>query len=190
MLNILFIISFISVATLLFALVVETLNLVNNPFGKNRIPFAILSANIFILSLGSIILLTSTNTTLLTIWANIIIASSITVPAIIFHFAVQFINDKLKRIHKNCIKIFYSLSLAFSASLIIFNQVGIRETYYGYIIKVPNLIYIQLFLIAPISIATIFIISYRIYKNARSNKSVAAMAFLLIGFFVSQENFL
>ncbi|MEA2015859.1 MAG: diguanylate cyclase [Actinomycetota bacterium] len=185
MLNLLFIISFISVSTLLFSLVVETLNLVKSPFGKNRITFAILSANVFVLSLGSIILLTSTNIIMLNIWSNIIIASLITMPAIIFHFAVQFANHKLKRVHKNCIKIFYSLSVALSASLIIFNQIGIQDINYGYIIRVPNLIYIQIFFTAPISIATIFIISYRIFKNARANKSTAALSLLLVGFFIS-----
>jgi diguanylate cyclase (GGDEF)-like protein len=185
MLNILFIISFISVATLLFALVVETLNMVKSPFGKNRVTFAILSTNIFVLSLGSIILLISSNMTLLIIWANIITASLIVMPAIIFHFTVQFTNDGLTNVHKNFVKIFYSLSLALSTFLIVFGLIGIRETYYGYIIDVPNLVYIQVFFIAPISIATIYIIVHRIIKNVKANKSVAAMLLLVIGFFIS-----
>jgi len=185
MLNILFIISFISVATLLFALVVETLNMVKSPFGKNRVTFAILSTNIFVLSLGSIILLISSNMALLIIWANIIIASLIVMPAIIFHFTVQFTNDGLTNVHKNFVKIFYSLSLALSTFLVVFGLIGIRETYYGYIIDVPNLIYIQVFFIAPISISTIYIIVHRIIKNVKANKSVAAMLLLVIGFFIS-----
>jgi len=185
MLNILFIISFMSVATLLFALVVETLNLVKSPFGKNRTTFAILSANIFVLSLSSIILLISTNTTLLIVWANIIMTSLIVMPAIIFHFTVQFTNDKLENVHKNSVKIFYSLSLVLSAFLVASGQIGIRETNYGYIIGVPSLIYIQVFFIAPISIATIYIIVHRIFKNARANQPTAAMSLLLIGFFIN-----
>ena len=192
MLNISFIFIFILLYILLYIPVIHVLNLIKNPFGKNKISFAILSANIFLLSLGSFILLTSSNTILLAIWANIIVTAIVTMPAIIFHFSVQFVMKEVSKTHKICFTLFYSLSLILSAFLIFFNQIGLEKISYGYIIKTPLLTFIQLFFILPINLATISIISYRIYQNIRSNKSVLAMVLLLIGFTLnfSGETFL
>src|SRR4030066_855572 len=192
MLNISFIFIFILLYILLYIPVIHVLNLIKSPFGKNKISFAILSANIFLLSLGSFILLTSSNTILFAIWANIIVTAIVTMPAIIFHFSVQFVMKEVSKIHKICFTLFYSLSLILSAFLIFFNQIGLEKISYGYIIKTPLLTFIQLFFILPINLATISIISYRIYQNIRSNKSVLAMVLLLIGFTLnfSGETFL
>src|SRR4030066_247969 len=182
MLNISFIFIFILLYILLYIPVIHVLNLIKNPFGKNKISFAILSANIFLLSLGSFILLTSSNAIILTIWANIIVTAIVTMPAIIFHFSVQFVMKEVSKTHKICFTLFYSLSLILSTFLIFFNQIGLEKISYGYIIKTPLLIFIQLFFILPINLVTISIISYKIFQNIRSNKSVLAMVILLVGF--------
>lgn len=163
----------------------EALTLFKNPFGKNKTPFTILSVNIFLLSVGSLILLTANNTFLLNIWSYILVTSIIIMPAIIFHFSIQFTRDKIKLIHKNCIKLFYFLSLILSTLLIIFNQIELQKISYGYFIRVPSLTFIQIFFITPINIATILIISRRIYQNMKSNKSIIAVALLLIGFILN-----
>jgi len=103
-------------------------------------------------------------------------------PAIIFHFSVQFTNDSIKDIYKIFIRVFYSISIILSASLIIFNMVGVQSTSYGYVISIPSLSYIQLFFITPVNLVTIFIIIKKIYHNLKESKSVIAMYLLLVGF--------
>ncbi len=180
--NLLFISIFISVFILLYTLVIGILNTVKNTFGKNKISFTILSLNILLLSTGSLVLLTSINISLLTIWSRIIVSSIVIMPAIIFHFTIQFANDGIKEMHKILIRVFYSISLILSALLIIFNGIEIQGISYGYVINVPSLIFVQLFFITPVNFVTIFIISNRIYQNIRSSKSVVALALLLVGF--------
>jgi len=177
-----FIFIFISVFTLLYSLTVGTLNFIKSPFGKNKLPFAALSANIFSLSLGNLILLTSNDKVLLIVWANIMTATTIIMPAVIFHFSIRFITDKIKKIHKIYFAAFYSISLIISALLISFNQISVRKITYGYTIDVPLLMFVGLFFLIPISIIIIFIISRHIYRNIKANKSTLAADLLLTGF--------
>ncbi len=172
----------ISVFTLLYSLTVGTLNFIKSPFGKNKLPFAALSANIFSLSLGNLILLTSNDKVLLIVWANIMTATTIIMPAVIFHFSIRFITDKIKKIHKIYFAAFYSISLIISALLISFNQISVRKITYGYTIDVPLLMFVGLFFLIPISIIIIFIISRHIYRNIKANKSTLAADLLLTGF--------
>lgn len=172
----------ISVYTLLYSLTVGTLNFIKSPFGKNKLPFAALSANIFSLSLGNFILLTSNDKVLLTVWAYIMTATIITMPAVIFHFSIRFIADEIKKIHKIYFAAFYSISLIISALLISFNQISVRKITYGYTIDVPLLMFVGLFFLIPISIIIIFIISRHIYRNIKANKSMLAAVLLLTGF--------
>lgn len=172
----------ISVYTLLYSLTVGTLNFIKSPFGKNKLPFAALSANIFSLSLGNFILLTSNDKVLLIVWANIMTATIITMPAVIFHFSIRFIADEIKKIHKIYFAAFYSISLIISALLISFNQISVRKITYGYTIDVPLLMFVGLFFLIPISIIIIFIISRHIYRNIKANKSMLAAVLLLTGF--------
>lgn len=173
---------FISVYTLLYSLTVGTLNFIKSPFGKNKLPFAALSANIFSLSLGNFILLTSNDKVLLIVWANIMTVTIITMPAVIFHFSIRFIADEIKKIHKIYFAAFYSISLIISALLISFNQISVRKITYGYTIDVPLLMFVGLFFLIPISIIIIFIISRHIYRNIKANKSMLAAVLLLTGF--------
>lgn len=172
----------ISVYTLLYSLTIGTLNFIKSPFGKNKLPFAALSANIFSLSLGNFILLTSNDKVLLTVWAYIMTATIITMPAVIFHFSIRFIADEIKKIHKIYFAAFYSISLIISALLISFNQISVRKITYGYTIDVPLLMFVGLFFLIPISIIIIFIISRHIYRNIKANKSMLAAVLLLTGF--------
>lgn len=172
----------ISVFTLLYSLTVGTLNFIKSPFGKNKLPFAALSANIFSLSLGNLILLTSNDKVLLIVWANIMTATTIIMPAVIFHFSIRFITDKIKKIHKIYFAAFYSISLIISVLLISFNQISVRKITYGYTIDVPLLMFVGLFFLIPISIIIIFIISRHIYRNIKANKSTLAADLLLTGF--------
>lgn len=172
----------ISVYTLLYSLTVGTLNFIKSPFGKNKLPFAALSANIFSLSLGNFILLTSNDKVLLIVWANIMTATIITMPAVIFHFSIRFIADEIKKIHKIYFAAFYSISLIISALLISFNQISVQKITYGYTIDVPLLMFVGLFFLIPISIIIIFIISRHIYRNIKANKSMLAAVLLLTGF--------
>ena len=172
----------ISVYTLLYSLTVGILNFIKSPFGKNKLPFAALSANIFSLSLGNFILLTSNDKILLIVWANIMTATIITMPAVIFHFSIRFIADEIKKIHKIYFAAFYSISLIISALLISFNQISVRKITYGYTIDVPLLMFVGLFFLIPISIIIIFIISRHIYRNIKANKSMLAAVLLLTGF--------
>lgn len=172
----------ISVYTLLYSLTIGTLNFIKSPFGKNKLPFAALSANIFSLSLGNFILLTSNDKVLLIVWANIMTATIITMPAVIFHFSIRFIADEIKKIHKIYFAAFYSISLIISALLISFNQISVRKITYGYTIDVPLLMFVGLFFLIPISIIIIFIISRHIYRNIKANKSMLAAVLLLTGF--------
>ena len=172
----------ISLFTLLYSLTVGTLNFIKSPFGKNKLPFAALSANIFSLSLGNLILLTSNDKVLLIVWANIMTATTIIMPAVIFHFSIRFITDKIKKIHKIYFAAFYSISLIISALLISFNQISVRKITYGYTIDVPLLMFVGLFFLIPISIIIIFIISRHIYRNIKANKSTLAADLLLTGF--------
>ena len=181
MLNISFTFIYIFSYILLCISVIILLSLARNPFSKSRLPFVILSANIFLLSLGSFTLLIGTSTAMLTIWANIIVTAILTMPAIIFHFCVQFISNELNKIHKICFISFYSLSLILSVLLISFKQIGIKEVTYGYAINAPLLTFIQLFFSIPINIATISIISRKIYQNIRTNKPVLDVTLLLVG---------
>lgn len=175
---------FISISgyTLLYSLTVGTLNFIKSPFGKNKLPFAALSANIFSLSLGNFILLTSNDKVLLIVWANIMTATIITMPAVIFHFSIRFIADEIKKIHKIYFTVFYSISLIISALLISFNQISVQKITYGYTIDVPLLMFVGLFFLIPISIIIIFIISRHIYRNIKANKSILAAVLLLTGF--------
>jgi diguanylate cyclase (GGDEF)-like protein len=182
MLNISFIFICISLYILIYILAIQILNLAKNPLGKNKVPFSILSVNIFLLSLGSFVLLTSSDMLMLNVWANIIVVAILTLPAIIFHFSLRFTGNEISKTYKICLVSFYSLSLILSGSLMIFNQVGIQEISYGYTIKAPLLIFAQLFFITPINLFSIFIISQKIYKNMKSQKSILAVSLLLIGF--------
>jgi len=181
MVNIFITVTYIFSYVLLFTSVIIFLSLAKNPFSKNRLPFAILSANIFLLSLGSFALLISTNTLILTIWANIVAFAIVAMPAIIFHFSVRFTGTEINTIQKNCIISFYSLSLILCILLIAFKQIGIQKVTYGYAINAPVLVFIQLFFIAPLNIAAIFIVSRKIYQNVRANKPVLDVTLLLIG---------
>lgn len=182
MLNISFIFIFISLYILIYIIAIQLLNVFKNPLGKNRVTFSILSVNIFLLSLGSFVMLTSTDALMLNIWSNIIVTAIIVLPAIIFHFSLRFTRNKITRVHKICFALFYSLSLILSGSLMLFSQTNIQETPYGYTIKVPLLIFVQLFFITPINLASIFIISQKIYQNMKSRKSILAVSLLLTGF--------
>ncbi|MDD3628787.1 MAG: hypothetical protein PHN81_03285, partial [Actinomycetota bacterium] len=157
------------------------MSLAKNPFSKNRLAFAILSANIFLISLGSFALLISTDTLILTIWANIVALAIVTMPATIFYFSVKFTSNEINKIHKICFISFYSLSLILSVLLISFKQIGIQKVTYGYAINAPLLTFIQLFFSIPINIATISIISRKIYQNIRTNKPVLDVTLLLVG---------
>ncbi|MBE3114558.1 MAG: diguanylate cyclase [Actinobacteria bacterium] len=106
----------------------------------------------------------------------------ITMPAVIFHFSIQFIADEIKKIHKIYFAAFYSISLIISALLISFNQISVQKITYGYTIDVPLLMFVRLFFLIPISIIIIFIISRHIYRNIKANKSMLAAVLLLTGF--------
>ncbi|MBE3092884.1 MAG: diguanylate cyclase [Chloroflexi bacterium] len=106
----------------------------------------------------------------------------ITMPAVIFHFSIQFIADEIKKIHKIYFAALYSISLIISALLISFNQISVQKITYGYTIDVPLLMFVRLFFLIPISIIIIFIISRHIYRNIKANKSMLAAVLLLTGF--------
>ncbi|MFZ3106640.1 MAG: PAS domain-containing protein [Candidatus Hydromicrobium sp.] len=109
-------------------------------------------------------------------------ATIITMPAVIFHFSIQFIADEIKKIHKIYFAALYSISLIISALLISFNQISVQKITYGYTIDVPLLMFVGLFFLIPISIIIIFIISRHIYRNIKANKSMLAAVLLLTGF--------
>jgi diguanylate cyclase (GGDEF)-like protein len=180
--SLLFILIFTSVLLLIYTLVVEILNLTKNTFGRNKIPFTLISLNIIILLTRSIVLLTSNNTIMLTVFSEIIASSIVIMPAIIFHFTIQLTNDTIKQIQKTFIKVFYSISLILSISLIIFDMVSIQKISYGYTFNVPSLLFIQLFFITPLNLLTIYIVINKIYQNIKKSKSVIALSILLVGF--------
>jgi diguanylate cyclase (GGDEF)-like protein len=154
---------------------------------KNNVPFIILSVNVFVFSIFNIILLWGFSAiNLLILSARILTLTTILIPAIVLHLVIKFTQTEDYKKYR----VYVQLVVAYLAAVVIFilllvyDQIGTKSTFYGYIIYSPFFKYIGAFYIAPIGLGTLFLTGRNMYRKLKIKQTNQQIYYLFTGLLV------
>lgn len=154
---------------------------------KNNVPFIILSVNVFVFSIFNIILLWGFSAiNLLILSARILTLTTLLIPAIVLHLVIRFtqIEDYKKyRVYVQLVAAYLTAVVIFIL-LLVYDQIGTKSVFYGYIIYSPFFKYIGAFYIAPIGLGTLFLTGKNMYRKFRIRQTNQQMYYLFTGLLV------
>ncbi len=148
-------------------------------------PFITLSVSVFIFAIFNIILLWGfTTLNLIDLSAKIMTLITIAIPAIVLHLVIRFTQTKDYKRYWVYIVATYLAALAIFILLLVYNQIGTKSTFFGYIIYSPFFKYIGGFYIAPVGFGTLLLTGRNIYRKLKSKESNLQMYLLFTGLLI------
>lgn len=177
----------VSVSALLIIFVPIISFMVNNKetIRKINFPFIVLSASVFIFSIFNIILLWGfTAINLLILSSRILTLITLLIPAIVLHLVIKLTQIKDYKKYRIYVAAGYIAAITIFVLLIVFDQIGTKSTFFGYIISSPFFKYIGSFYIAPIVFGTLFLTSRNMYRKLKIKQTNLQIYFLLTGLLI------
>lgn len=152
---------------------------------KINFPFIVMSASIFIFSIFNIILLWGfTTLNLVNLSATILTLITILIPAIVLHLVIKLTQVKDYKKYRIFVAAGYLAAFTIFILLLVYNQIGTKSTFYGYIISSPFFKYTGSFYIAPIGFGAIFLTCRNIYRKLKIRQTNLQIYFLLTGLLI------
>ncbi len=156
-----------------------------NTLKRINIPFIILSSSIFILSVFNFILLWGLpHTVLVDISAKILASITILIPATILHLVIRFVQTEDNKKFKIYIGTAYFLALIIFTIALVYDQIGTRSTFYGYVIYSPVFRYMGAFYLLPIMLGTLSLAGRNIYRKLKIKESNLQVYYLFTGLLI------
>src|SRR4030066_333655 len=152
---------------------------------KINFPSIVLSVSVFIFSIFNIILLWGfTTLNFVNLSAKILTLITILVPAIVLHRVIKLTQVKDYKKYRICVAAGYLAAITIFILLLVYNQIGTKSTFYGYIISSPFFKYIGSFYIAPIGFGTLFLTGRNMYRKLKLKQTNLQIYFLLTGILI------
>src|SRR4030065_943671 len=149
---------------------------------KINFPSIVLSVSVFIFSIFNIILLWGfTTLNLVNLSAKILTLITILVPAIVLHLVIKLTQVKDYKKYRIFVAAGYLAAITIFILLLLYDQIGTKSTFFGYIISSPFFKYIGSFYIAPIGFGTLFLTGRNMYRKFKIKADQSANLFFVNG---------
>jgi diguanylate cyclase (GGDEF)-like protein len=148
---------------------------------KSYLIFAYFSFTTTLISFSSFVILATNEYNISLFWSHIYVFGILLFPVFLFNFIINYLESNLSRINKYIKLSFYVPSIIIAVIIFTTKSIETMDSKFGYIAVIPKFTILITFFLIPIYLAIISVISFELYKNVKSRKSITYNLILLLG---------